>query len=371
MVRRMKADVYDEKWVRTMRRITATVALVLGVLLIAGAGVVRWVVAPSMIVLPSDTNTTRVYAGTASAVMNPTLLTGTLFGPALLRNQPAEVRHTDRVLSTSGSNALVADSRVVTIPGFTVANLTARYAVDRKTMSRGSGFTGAISPSGVSFNWPIDTKKHNYLGWVPDTHTTTTLVYRGTATRGGISTYVFKATVTPQRIIDSQLLAALPASMTKSMLTSSAATLGLTSTQLQQMATLTPQLPDPVPLVYTFAATSTYWVAPDSGVVVDVQSHEVRAVNLEVGGALVPIAPVLDLSYASPASTLQAAVNDAKDKAAQMTLIRSTLPAILGGVGIVLAFIGAGLLAFRRHPVVPPAPQELEQISPTEVGTSR
>ena len=86
-----------------MRRISWFIGLVIGVLLIAAAPVVRWGVAPAVTKLPGNTDTIRTYTGTAATVINPSLLTGTLFGPALLHNQPVTVIHHVKVLmSTAG-----------------------------------------------------------------------------------------------------------------------------------------------------------------------------------------------------------------------------------------------------------------------------
>lgn len=348
-----------------MRRVAWFIGVMVGILLVAAAGVVRWTVAPAVTVLPSDTNTTRVYTGTADSLFNPTALTGAVFGPAMLHNIPATVQNRVKVMKTKGDNAIVSDRRIVSVPGHTVADVTDWYAVDRKTIDRGTGFEDVTAQTGVTFNWPIHTQKRDYTGWVPDTMTTSALHYAGVAKRGGITTYVFTTNVAPQRITNPRVLAALPKSMTKQMLDTMAGTLGMTRAQLENLATLTPKLPDPVPFVYTFAADSTYWVAPASGVVVDVQSHELRMSNVVVDGALVPLSPLLDLTYTSPSQTLQAAAGDAKDKAAQMTMIETTLPltALIAGAVILLVLAPLPLIRRRR----PPAPSVTSVAPPREL----
>lgn len=350
-----------------MRRISGIVLLLVGILLVAAAGVVRWAVAPAVTVLPSDTNTTRVYTGTAASALNPTLLTGKLSGPAILKNLPATVTHTVKVVDTTAHNALVTDRKAVSVAGQKIADYTDRYAVDRKNMGHGTGFSGVTAnQTGITFNWPIDTKKHNYTGWSSDAQKTVTLHYVGTAKRGGIDTYVFTDSLATSKITNEVELEGLPQSLPKSALASLAPSLGLSAAQLQQMATVLPTLPDPIPLAYTISATGQYWVAPDSGLIVDTNKHEVRTVNVTVAGQLVPIAPVLDLTYSAPASTLAAAVKDAKDKASSMTLIRTTLPAIAGGVGILFVIVGAALLVGRRR--TPAVPSVITPRTPTPVG---
>src|SRR5690242_14601592 len=131
-----------------MRRILGISAVVLGLLLVVAAGVTKWVIAPQVTQLPGSQNTTRTYAGIAAAMSNPMATQGVVLGPGLLRNVAVDVLHTDRVVSTRGHSAVVADRRLVTIPGFTVADLNVRYAVDRRTFQPVSGFTGVIPARG-------------------------------------------------------------------------------------------------------------------------------------------------------------------------------------------------------------------------------
>src|SRR4051794_10437075 len=116
-----------------MRRVFGAVVAVLGVLLLVGAGVIHWAVAPSVAQLPGDTNTTRLYAGRASSLVNPTFATDIPSGPGVLHDVTIAIRHTTRVVETKDSDAIVADRRVVTMPGYLVADLNYRYSVDRKS----------------------------------------------------------------------------------------------------------------------------------------------------------------------------------------------------------------------------------------------
>jgi len=350
-----------------MRRISWFIGLVVGVLLIAAAPVVRWGVAPAVTKLPSNTDTIRTYTGTAATVINPSLLTGTLFGPALLHNQPVTVIHHVKVVKATAGNALVTENKKVTLQNHAIADVTHRYAVDRKTIDRGTGFSDVTAQTGVTFNWPIHTKKQNYTGWVSDTQQTTQLVYSGQATRGGVKTYVFKATIPPTRITDPAALKALPGAMSKATLNTMTPSLGLTIDQLKALSTTLSKLPDPVPFGYLFSATSTYYVAPDSGVVVDVQAHEVRTSGFIVAGQVLPVGPVLDFTYAAPKLTLQAAADDAKDKASQMRLIGSTIPLVSLIAGIVLVTVLIGVAAVRRprRPSPPSTtPQPTRELTP-------
>lgn len=351
-----------------MRRISWFIGLLVGVLLIAAAPIVRWGVAPALTVLPSNTDTIRTYTGTAATVINPSLLTGTLYGPALLHNQPVTIIHHVKVLGTSGNNALVSENKKVTLKNQAIADVTHRYAVDRKTIGRGSGYSDVTAQTGVTFNWPIHTKKQNYTGWVSDTQQTTQLVYSGEATRGGVKTYVFKATIPPTRITDPAELKSLPAAMSKETLNTMTPSLGLSLDQLKTLSATLSKLPDPVPFGYLFSGTSTYYVAPDSGVVVDVQAHEVRTSGFIVAGQVVPVGSVLDFSYSAPPLTLKAAADDAKDKASQMTLISSTIPLVALIVGVAIVGLLVGVAVTRRRRPTPPSTMPMQPRELTPVG---
>ena len=338
-----------------MRRTAGYTGLVLGLLLIVTAGLIRWVVAPNKTVLPGNTDTTRTYAGTAAVLFNPAALTGT-GGQVLAHGVPITVVHHTKVLGTSGNNALVSDARSVSAGGQPVAAVDYRYAVNRKSLGAGSGFSNVIAQTGLTFNWPINTQKRDYTGWVSDTHQATTLRYTGTANRGGVSVYTYTATTKPAQIVDPQVLKGLPQSLPKATLVQLATQLGLPAAQLQGLQALLPSLPDPVPFSYTYQVSAQYWVAPASGIVVDVKQHEVRALGLSVGGVTTAVTPVLDMTFTSTPATLTAAAKDANNKADAITLIHTTLPlgALIAGTVALLG--GAVLLGYgrRRGPNSPP-----------------
>jgi hypothetical protein len=344
-----------------MRKVFGVVTLSLGLVLVAAAALVSWVVAPRMAMLPGDTDVLRVYTGTAAIMVNPTSLTGTTFGPGVLRDVPITLRHHTKVVETDGSKAVVSDQRAVDIPGYTVADFTYRFAVDRKSMGPVSGFSDVPPHQGLTFNWPMDTQRHDYTGWVVDTQSPTQLKYVGEGTRGGVDTYIFKSAVPATEIRDPELLKVLPPTMTKEQILQLTPSLQLSEEQLLATSKILDRLPDPVPMSYTYSVEATYWIAPDTGVVVDTIHHEVRTANFVDGDKLIPATPIMDMTYQAPPTTLAAAATDAKDGAAQLRLIRTTVPLVALIAGVVLSMLGVGLLAtLRRQPHVPPSAETKE-----------
>lgn len=350
------------EWVISMSKVAGRVFVVLGLVAVGAAAAVQWVLVPRLAQLPDDTNTTRIYSGVAAVVANPTVVTGNLVGPGLLRNVPVEVQHNTRVLATRGHQALVNDRRVLTVPGYTLATLVNRFDVDRRTFLPGHAFASATKAEGLTFNWPMGTRPHDYVGWVSDTMKTTVLKYVGTERRAGVETYVFHTKTASAPITDPQILRILPASMTQRQLMEITPSLMFTQPRLLKLAAVLAKAPQTVPLAYDYKVDATFWVAPASGIVVDHQQREVRSLSLVVGGRHVPVAPVMDMTYRFTPASVTAAANDAKSNASQLKLLRSTLPTGLLTGGLVLLLIGIALILSGRRFRPPLGDEELADV---------
>ena len=331
-----------------MRKVSGVVAVIVGLLLVTAAPVVHWVVAPRVTVLPSDTHAVRVFAGTAEVVANPTA-TGVMFGPGIMRDVPITILLEAKVLDTAEGSALVRENRHLAIPSYTVADLTYAYSVDRKSIEPTDTFPQATQQRGLTFNWPIGTEQRDYLAWVPDTQTAVTARFVGVEQHGGMQTYAFRIHAPESTITDPQMLDLLPSSMTKEDLLRTTPSLQMTKRQLLRMAGIVDRLPDPVPLTYSYRLDATYWIAPDSGVVVDASRHEVRTMSFVDGHRTIPVTPVLDMSYRATPATVAAAVADARDAAGRIKLVERTVPLVALAVGAGLLVSGGALLAGRRR----------------------
>jgi hypothetical protein len=329
-----------------MRRPLVLATAVVGIVLIAAAAVVTFAITPAVAKLPADTNTTRVYAGTAATLFNPAALAAGSTQPLLLHSVPIQIVHHVRVVQSTSATAVVNDTRTVTAAGQPVVDLVDRYPVDRTSLE-------AAGRHAVTFNFRVGVAKHDYQGWVFDTGTATTLRYVGTAKHAGVNTYVFTANVPATPITDKQVLATFPAVLPKAELPALAARLGVSPTLAGQLSTVVGRLPALVPLTYFFAATSTYWVAPDSGVIVDLRTTETRSVGL--AGFPLPIATVAQFSYTDTPGTAIGAAHDATKAASGLTLVRTTVPLVLLLVGLGLLVVSAFTWLSGRRLVAPTA----------------
>lgn len=335
-----------------MRSRGPRVLLLLGVLLLIGAATLRWVIAPSLAVLPADTDTTRHYAGTAAIAVDKTALTAPGSTPLVLKDVPVDITNRTRVLEADGDNALISSAKSVDVNGAQMVSVDYRYAVNRSTMVDGTGFPDVVEQDGITFSWPIRTEKRNYMGWVQDTGRPLPLIYKGTERKAGVLTYVFEAnTPFAHQITDEQALTALPASIGKLDAVKLLPTLGLDPARSAQLQPVLLGQPDPIPFVYTLFAESTYWVEPDSGVVIDALKHEVRTLGVATGDQILPIMPALDMTFSATPQTLAEAADDAREAGDKVFLLFVTLPAALTGAGVLLLLIGAGWwVAQRRRP---------------------
>jgi len=337
-------------------RKTAVASGVIGVVLVVAAFLLAFWITPAYIArLQSNSNTVRNYDGQIRTLVNPVALRQGNFTGAIKVGLPETLRRQVKVLQTSGNTALVQDATTVTTSGRQVGGLTSKYAIDRTSLQATSSHPSSWSVSdarGQTFNWPIGTKQQNYTGWVPFTLTTTPLKYTGQAQRNGINTYVYQATVPATPIKNTQVLAGLPKSVPVSLLQRAAKAGLIPGSMLTSLGKAFPGVSS-VPLGYVYQATSSYWVAPATGIVVDVNTKENEIAGVALpAGKIVPVLPVLSDSYKYSSSSVQGAVTDANNGSSAINTSGTILPIVAGALGFVLVVLAVFLwMRSRRHGV--------------------
>jgi hypothetical protein len=328
---------------------------VLGVLCLAAAAILKWVVEPNQAQVPSDENTTRQYDGKAAILLNPQALSSGDLKSALLIDTPVTASRNVKALATSGGTAQLQETRTLTTAdGTPVGSTQANYAVDRKTLQATSDHPSSwqVAPAtGLTVSWPIGADKKDYTGWVQETQTTTPLKYLRQEKKQGLTTYVYQAKTQPAPTKDPQVLSTLPTQLQVSTLQALSAVLPISPQVKAQLGALLPQLTQPVPVSYTYEVMSTYWVEPTTGLVVDTQREEIRMAGITVAGqTIAAILPVSDVTIGYTSNSVDNAASDAKDKKNTIDLFSMTLPLILLIVGIValLAALLVFLLSRRR-----------------------
>jgi hypothetical protein len=347
-----------------MRSRTAGVILaVLGVICLAAAAVLAWVVAPSRAKLPGDLNVTRQYDGTVKIALNAGALAAGDASRALIVNKPVTVDRVVKVLATDGNTAQVQDSRTATLgTGDQLGVSTATYAVDRKSLEATTSHPSdwqVASAEGLTVSFPIGAKKQTYTGWVTDIEATTPINFVKEENHAGVNTYVYQAQTKATPIKNPQVLSALPTALPVDQLPNLLSQIPLPDTVKSQITQALPGVTGPLPLNYTYAQTSTYWVEPTTGSVVDLQREEIRkaGVTLPNGTALPSIVPIYDVMTKGTQASVDSAAADAKQKADSLTAVRKTWPMWLLIAGVILLVVGVVLLVIpsRRSTSAPPA----------------
>ena len=355
-------------------RKTAIASGVTGLVLLIAAGLMAWWIAPSYIArMPGNYNTTRTYDATIRTLFDPAALaTGNLAG-AIKTGLPATISETVKVQQTSGNTALVQDTRNITPAGGVAGRTVSPYALNRQTLAPTSSHPGdwsVIPATGLTVSWPLGAKQQNYTGWVYQTYTTTTLSYVKQAQQGGIDTYEYQATVPPTRIKDPQLLASLPKSLPVSLLPRLSAAGLISPILLAGLAETFPRVTS-IPLAYTYQADNTYYVAPGTGLVVNVGNNETEMGGIALpNGTIIPVLPVLAYTYHATSASLSAAVDDANNGSGTITAWGVTAPITAAAVGFVLVIL-AVFLWTRGSSTGRPAKTAPTEGHPTPAGGSR
>jgi len=317
----------------------------LGILLIAAAAIIRFVVLPAQAQLPDDLDSQRIYEGSVTVLNAEALNTGDLAN-LFLTDVPVTIDRRVKAVEVDGSDELVEDSQLMTAPdGSPILAAKTLYTVDRKTMESVPDFSGNDVPdrTGLVIGWPIGTEDRDYVGWSDDPMQTVNLAFAGEEERVGIDTYKFTASSGPQKIVDQSMLANFPPALPQALIAQLAPALGLPAELTGQLAELLPALPDPVPLSYTYEFEAEYWVDPATGVLVDIVKHDKRDVLLESDllPAPVPLATVYDLNYTPTQQSIDDAKADADDYGGQLSLFGTNIPLLLAALGLGSLWLGA------------------------------
>ncbi len=355
-------------------RKTAIASGVIGLILLIAGGLLAIWITPSYIArMPSSFDKTRTYDATIRTLFSPAALASGNLASAIKTGLPATVAETVKVQQTSGNTALVQDTRNISVNGAMVGQTVSPYALDRKTLEPVSNPPSdwkVIPAKGLTVSWPLGAKQQNYTGYVYQTGTTATLKYVKEVQQGGINTYEYQATVPATRITNQQLLASLPKSLPVSMLPSLRGAGLISPTALASLAQAFPNAKS-IPLGYTYQASNTYYVAPATGLVVNLSNNETQMGGVALpSGKIIPLIPVLSYTYHATPASLTAAVNDANSGSSAITTWGVTVPIAAAATGFALVLL-AVFLWVRGTSRGRPTGTDRPMRHPTPAGGSR
>ena len=319
----------------------------LGVLLIAAAVVLRFVIVPIATRLPAGTNLLVHYAGTAT-LLNPRALASGDPSKALESGVPIIIDRRTRVLSTLGNVAIVSDA-ITLHAGATSLPNTHLYAVNRSSLEATTAPSGQkVEPaSGLTVSFPTGPKPDNsYRYYDATTELTVAVAFKGPSSSGGRGTYSYAITANGP-VKDKNLLATLPQSLPKKTLASLAPLLPVSLRQ--SLAPELATLPDPVPLTYTAKTHITAQADKTTGIAITETLNETVTVQVSVAGKAVSLVPVLAIDATVTPGSVRYLAGKASSAARLLFLLKSAAPLsllILGLVSLVVAIL-------RRRPASP------------------
>jgi hypothetical protein len=304
-----------------MRRVAGLVLSALGTFLIVLALLVRFVVASEAVKFPLNENTvTTLLAHNAS-----------YFSPAKVAEVNGATLET--TLTTQGDNAAGSSGTAVwnqfsyvydQTNDLTVSYSTERLAFDRKTgllencCGAAIGTNTTVHMSGQGYLWPFNVQKKTYQIFDTTLLKPEPTVYSGTATIDGEATYKFVETVNAQQVGTQTL----PGSL-----------VGETAAS--------------VTLPEYDTSTTTEYVDPVTGAPVKGVSQQDLYLQNSSG---TPVLTLLHANFTTTPATVAATVNTARTDDNRIDLVQTTLPLILGIVGVILLAMGLLLaLSGRRE----------------------
>lgn len=306
------------------KRIAVLVAGTLGVVLVVGAALVKWVAAPALVKEPltiPSAHTTTVATGNAqvftlltqSLTSEPVVATRVVTGDKSAGNGSVAVWNETLCLAAAGTVTDSSGCALPILPGY-ILKSTDRVAIDRKTaeavnnpkyQAAVNGDT-SVTHSGVDYTFPIGTKKQTYQMFDAIAGKAFPAQYVGTSKLDGLKVYEFRQQI--------------PASPIK-------------------IAGLLPG---------TYTDQTTVFVEPTTGVII----KGVQSINEKFASTGQTVFNGT-LTFNNKSVASQASY--AKSQRSQISLVRVWLPLILLVLGVVLLVV-ALLLGRRRAGPVPAEP---------------
>jgi hypothetical protein len=349
--------------VSAMRKWGVVIAVV-GLLMLAGAAVLRFVVVPNGQMLPADTAEQIEYAGTLTAVDPAAIGEGDL-DAATVRDLPLTVARDFEVLETEGDLARVSDAATVTVKesGEVVSETEHVYTIDRESMHAVPNFTDepAEEAEGLVVGFPIGAEKLNYVGWVQEIEETARVVYEGETTVQGLTVYEYAGEHTAE-VSGGDLVEGAPESLPKEQLVALVEVVGVPAELQEQLTAALPILPDEVPLAYAFSTEDSYVVEPTTGIIVDMTKTTRTSVGM-AGFEDVQF-PVVETTVEYTPGNVADQAQRAQDALDDLRLFGTTIPLVLAGLGVVALVVSIPMIVRRRRTPEEATPPAADPRSP-------
>jgi hypothetical protein len=293
----------------------------LGAFLLAGALAVRLFLEPALVKLPLDQTAAPTAVGSDIDFFD-------LSAGKQLRGLEADVRQ--QVKGDAGSEAASDDVAVwnfgstVTSTDDTLLNAgTYRVCLDRRTAVAVDcavdhvDYDDDVSVEGLTLTFPFGTEQRDYDVFNSTTRQAFPATFEGTEKLGGLDVYRFQVSIPETVIRSTDVPGALAGEPDKTNVTADV----------------------------VYSNERTIWVEPTSGVIVTSEEHPVTVLQGPAGRTG---ATILAGTFAGDEDTIAAGVKRAEDISGQITMVKTVLPLVLAGLGLLVLLIGALLIRRGR-----------------------
>jgi hypothetical protein len=332
--------------------VLANVLIGLGVALLVVAVLLPTFVASKLITTPLDTKATTVASSTATILNTASLQKARA---TVDENVPVTITRTVTVVDPVSADVLTFNAAQIVQrddlkgkplvdgvdPSIVDANVD-RVTVDRRTGSANGQAPGSIQiakdpeavlHSGLSYKFPFDVQQQSYDFFDVTARTAFPAKFQGKDDLNGSSVYKFV-----QQVPDTDLATVVP-SDTRNIIAPQASQVGVGGA-------------GPVELHRYYRNTRTLYVDPASGAIVKGDEQLLQYYGRSSGDELLT-AFKIDAGFDDKTIAEQQKV--ASDAGKQITLVKVTLPIVLGVLGVLLVAGGALMQVRRARPATPTA----------------
>lgn len=330
-----------------MRKLTL-LATIGAVVMVGAAAGVRFAVLPAVHRIPANLDTTVNLTGTADLLDEAAMRSGDL-AHAVRTGVPINARERIQVIATEGRIAMIVDETTTGTAEQALSTSRHVWSVDRTTLDAMPAPAGASTHphEGLVVGFPLSPQPRDYPYWDVITDAPATAHYLRPERHGNRDTYVYQVKAGGP-VLDTETLATLPRSLSREALLAFGTTLEPTMRDL--LASVSGLLPAQIPLTYTAASDTTYWIDTNTGYVIDLTREQTITATPPNGftGLSLPTTFTIKLRY-SPDSVAQAS-DGAATAQRGVYLIGTVAPWSLLGVAVLLVLLALWSLTRRSRP---------------------
>lgn len=342
-------------------RKSSVVWAVLGVVLIAGALVIRFAVLPAMTKLPDDLSQSQRYEGTMQALNSQAFAAGDL---ANLLTPPMPIT-ADRGLTVDavdGDTAIVTSNSVVTLPDSSTQDDVHTYAVDRVDYSPvelDEAQRNSLVPadrqdtfeahSGLTFSWPMDPAAAQTPLYDPVTRTAQPATFVDESEVQGRKVNMYRVDAAGP-IGNPVLLAGFedfPAQLPKAMIEGLLQAGVVPEDSRQALTAALPALPEAITI--GFGSTNEVDAAVDAefGAPLRVEQTQGMYVTVAADGRDIPTLPLSIVSIHTAEDEVVSSADTMSKNSTMLSIAGLWLPLAMAVIGIALLVLG---ILRRRTP---------------------